>query len=230
MARKRKPLPLFEEIEIETTASEGKSLARVNDKVLFVTNAVPGDVADVQVHKKRRKYFEGKAVKFHKLSDKREDPFCSHFGTCGGCKWQFFKYEEQLKAKHQQVIDNLERIGKLELNNVSNILPAPETTYYRNKLEYTFSSSRWLTEDEINSKKDINDRNALGFHIKGMYDKILDIDHCHLQREPSNDIRLAIKDFAQNNNLEIFRFKGTEGFFEESHNQNFRKMVKLWSF
>jgi len=212
VSRKRKPLPLFEKVEITATAAEGKSLARVEDRVLFVTNAVPGDVADVQVFKKRRKYMEGRAVHFHEYSTQRAEPFCDHFGTCGGCKWQFFKYEEQLKAKHQQVIDNLERIGKLELNNVTDILPAPDTRYYRNKLEFTFSASRWPTEEEIKSETEIDQRNALGFHIKGMYDKILDIDHCHLQADPSNDIRNEIRSYAIEKGLEFFNLRNQKGF------------------
>ena len=211
MGRNRKPLPLIEKVTVSGAAAEGKAIARHDNKVIFITNAVPGDIVDVQVLKKRKSYMEGKAVHFHTYSPKRAEPFCSHFGTCGGCKWQFLKYEDQLIYKQQQVDDNLKRIGHLEFPEIRPILAAPATTYYRNKLEFTFSNKRWLSEKEINSGDEINGRDALGFHIRGMFDKILDIDHCYLQKDPSNAIRLAIREYAIKEGYTFFDLRNQEG-------------------
>jgi len=191
-------LPLLERVEITGVAAEGKALARINDKVLFVPFAAPGDVLDVQVRKSRKQYMEGEVVKVHSLSPIRIDPFCAHFGVCGGCKWQHLPYEKQLAFKQQQVTDNLERIGKLDLEQVTvyPIAGSDKTTFYRNKMEYTFSNRRWLSRDEIDSERSIDDAEGLGLHVPRMFDKVLDIKKCWLQADPSNAIRLAIKEIA----------------------------------
>ncbi len=179
-ARKRKPLPFFENIEIIDAGAEGKAIAKPDGKVIFVNNAVPGDVADIQIFRKKKRFLEGKATKFHVLSDKREKPFCSHFGTCGGCKWQSMSYENQLHYKQKQVVDNLSRIGHLTLPEIQPILGSKETQYYRNKLEFTFTAKRWLTEDEI-GQDSVFQRNAVGFHVPGRFDAVLGVEHCYLQ-------------------------------------------------
>ncbi|MDL2221975.1 23S rRNA (uracil(1939)-C(5))-methyltransferase RlmD [Parabacteroides sp. OttesenSCG-928-N08] len=196
MARKKKQLPLLEEVTITDVAAEGKALARVNDMVVFVPFVAPGDVVDIQITRKKNSYAEGKAVKFHHYSSERTAPFCSHFGVCGGCKWQHLPYSAQLKFKHQQVIDNLTRIGKVDLGEVSPIIGSEKTTYYRNKLEFTFSNKKWLTDEEVASGVAFDNMNGLGFHIPGMFDKVLDIDTCWLQSDLSNRIRLAVKDYC----------------------------------
>ncbi|WP_452600434.1 23S rRNA (uracil(1939)-C(5))-methyltransferase RlmD, partial [Pontimicrobium sp. MEBiC01747] len=173
--------------------------------------AVPGDVVDVQTFKKRKAYYEGKAIAFHKLSDKRVTPACEHFGTCGGCKWQDMGYEHQLFYKEKEVTNNLTRIGHIELPEVTPILGSKAQYFYRNKMEFSFSDSRWLTIEEVQSDEDLGDRNALGFHIPGMWDKILDIKTCHLQADPSNAIRNAVKEFAIKNELEFFNTRNQTG-------------------
>lgn len=211
MGRKRVK-PFFEAVEVVDAAAKGKSVAKAPDgKVIFLSNAIPGDVVDVQTHKKRKAYYEGKATNFIKYSDKRVEPKCEHFGTCGGCKWQNMGYESQLFYKQQEVTNNLERIGKVELPEVTPILGSKEQYYYRNKMEFSFSDSRWLSLEEINSDSKIDDRNALGFHIPGMWDKILDLNACHLQADPSNAIRLAVKDFATKNNMPFYNARRQEG-------------------
>ncbi|PXY01775.1 23S rRNA (uracil(1939)-C(5))-methyltransferase RlmD [Marinifilum breve] len=212
MGRRRNRKPLLQNIKIEKLAAEGKAIAKVDEKVLFVTNVIPGDVVDVQVTKKRKSYMEGNPVFFHEHSPLKKDAFCEHFGVCGGCKWQNLPYEEQLKFKQQEVIDNLERIGKVELPEVNDILASAKTEFYRNKLEYTFSSKRYLTNEEIASGEDLNRTPAVGFHVPRLFDKIVDINKCHLQPEPSNAIRLAIKDFAFANDLSFFDIRNHEGF------------------
>jgi len=212
MVRKSRKKPLFTEVEVLETAAEGKSLAKVNEKVLFIPQTVPGDVVDVQVTRKRKKYMEGRVVKFHKYSEKRVEPFCEHFGVCGGCKWQFLSYEDQLSNKQQTVVDALQRIGKIELPEIKPILAAPETTFYRNKLEFTFSNKEWLTQEQIESDKEFKSRNALGFHVPGRFDKVLDIKKCWLQEDPSNDIRNWVRDYAIKNNLEFFDLRDQHGF------------------
>jgi len=169
----RRNLPIFKEVEIVATASEGKSIAKVDGKVIFVQFAAPGDIVDIKVVKKKKAYLEAKIVKVHKLSDKRIEPKCSHFTVCGGCKWQHLPYSEQAKFKHQQVKDQLERIGKIDTSSMSPILAAPEDYYYRNKLEYTFSNLAWLTEFSKDIEFSERNMNALGFHIPGMFDRIL---------------------------------------------------------
>ena len=212
MGRNRKKKPLLENVEIIKLAAEGKAIAKVDDKVVFVTNVIPGDVVDVQVTKKRKSFMEGHPVVFHKYSDLRVDAFCEHFGICGGCKWQNLPYEEQLKFKQQEVLDNLSRIGKIDLPEANPILPSAKTEFYRNKLEFTFSNKRYLTFDEINSEDEIARTPALGFHVPRLFDKIVDINKCHLQAEPSNAVRLAIKDYAFANDLSFFDIRNQEGF------------------
>lgn len=210
--RKKKTRQLFEKIEVIDAGAKGKSVAKAPDgRVIFLTNAIPGDVVDVQTTKKRRAYFEGNATNFHKLSDKRTKPVCEHFGVCGGCKWQHMDYEHQLFYKQKEVENNLTRIGGIQLPEVSPILGSKEQYFYRNKMEFSFSDSRWLTMEELQSDTIFEDKNALGFHIPGMWDKILDIKKCHLQKDPSNTIRLWIKDFAEKHNFQFYNPRNQTG-------------------
>jgi 23S rRNA (uracil1939-C5)-methyltransferase len=210
--RKKEKSFVIENIKVESFAAEGKCIARYNEKVVFIEGVVaPGDVIDIQITKERNNYMEGKPVAYHVLSTMRTQPFCQHFGICGGCKWQHIPYETQTIQKQQQVTDNLQRIGKVILPDIQPILPSAQTTFYRNKLEFTFSDSRWLTSEEIASGNEFN-RNALGFHIPGRYDKILDINHCYLQADPSNEIRLAVKKYAIENNFSFFNQYKMQGF------------------
>lgn len=210
MGRGKKPL--LENVEIKKIAAEGKSIAYIDEKILFVPNTVPGDVVDVQVTRKRKSFLEGFVVKTHKLSELRTPPFCPHFGICGGCKWQNLPYEMQLQFKQQEVIDNLERIGKMELQNIFPILGSALTTLYRNKLEFTFSNQRFLTREEIGQEMDIERTPALGFHVPGLFDKVVDIDTCYLQGGFSNEIRNFIKEYALIHRLEFFNIRNQEGF------------------
>ena len=196
MARKKANYPLIESLEIVSVAAEGKALGRYNDVVVFVPMAVPGDVVDVQVRSKRRRFMEGYIVHFVKKSPMRVDPVCEHYGVCGGCKWQHLPYEEQLRFKQEQVTDQLARIGKVDLPAVSPIIGSEKTFFYRNKLEFTFSSKRWLTDEEVASGTEFADNEALGFHIPNMFDKVLDIRKCWLQADPSNPIRMAVREFC----------------------------------
>lgn len=204
---------IFTKVTVIDAGAKGKSVAKSPDgRVIFLTNAIPGDVVDVQTFKKRKAYFEGTAIRFHQLSPKRTTPKCQYFGTCGGCKWQNMGYEHQLYYKQKEVENNLTRIGHLSLPEVSPILGCDNPYFYRNKMEFSFSNNRWLTKEEINSTNDVGDKNALGFHIPGMWDKILDINECWLQAEPSNTIRNAIKAYAISNDLEFFDPKKQSGF------------------
>ncbi|AIM59142.1 RNA methyltransferase [Cellulophaga geojensis KL-A] len=204
MRRKTKRV-VFENVEVVDAGAKGKTIGKAPDgRVIFLNNAVPGDVVDVQTTKKRKAYFEGTAINYHTLSDKRTEPQCEHFGVCGGCKWQHMGYEHQLFYKQKEVENNLTRIGHLQLPAITPILGSEKQYFYRNKMEFSFSDSRWLTLDEVKSDKEIEDRNALGFHIPGMWDKILDIKKCHLQADPSNAIRLETKEFATKNNMTFF--------------------------
>ncbi len=212
MSRRKSRKQIFEHVEVIDAGAKGKTIAKAPDgKVIFLPNAVPGDVIDVQTFKKRKAYYEGKAITFHKLSDKRTAPICEHFGTCGGCKWQDMAYEHQLFYKQKEVTNNLTRIGHVELPEVTPILGASNQYFYRNKMEFSFSDSRWLTVDEIQSDEDLGNRNALGFHIPGMWDKILDVKKCHLQADPSNAIRNAVKQFAIDNGLDFFNTRNQTG-------------------
>lgn len=210
--RRKNNRQTFEHVEVIDAGAKGKSVGKIPDgRVVFLSNAVPGDVVDVMTTKKRKAYFEGVATNFHTLSNRRTEPVCQHFGTCGGCKWQHMGYEHQLYFKQKEVENNLKRIGHLDLPEISPILGSEREYFYRNKMEFSFSNSRWLTQDEINSGTDIEDRNALGFHIPGMWDKILDIKKCHLQQDPSNAIRLEVKSFANINGLSFFDPRKQEG-------------------
>jgi 23S rRNA (uracil1939-C5)-methyltransferase len=211
MARKRKELPLLEGVKITGVAAEGKAIAKVDGMALFVPFAAPGDVADIQLTRKKSSFAEGRVVRFQSLSPVRSEPFCQHFGVCGGCKWQHLPYEEQLRHKQQQVLDNLTRIGKIALPEISPILGAPQTTFYRNKMEYTFSNKRWLTEEEIHSDKQFAQMNALGFHIPGMFDKVLDIDKCWLQDDLANQIRNSIRSFCLEQGYSFFDLRNQQG-------------------
>lgn len=214
MSRNKKPLPLLENVEVIDAGAEGKAIARVNEMVVFIGNAVPGDVGDVQVTFKKKNFMEGTMVQLHKQSAKRTEPFCEHFGVCGGCKWQNMEYKHQLFYKQKQVEDNLVRLGKIELPDIFPILPSANTKYYRNKLEYTFSNFRWLTAEDMQDRenKSQEDMNALGYHIPKRFDKILDIKHCYLQKDPSNAIRAAVKEYALDNHLEFFDLRAQTGF------------------
>lgn len=199
MAKKKRDLPLIEGLEITTLAAEGKAMGKYNDIVVFVPLTVPGDVVDVQVRNHRRRFMEGVVVRYVKKSPLREDAVCEHFGVCGGCKWQNLPYPEQLRFKQEQVYDQLSRIGKITLPEISPILGSAKTTFYRNKLEYTFAPRRWMTYEEITSDADIEPGSALGFHIPGKFDKVLDINKCWLQPDPSNAIRLETKRYCEEN-------------------------------
>jgi 23S rRNA (uracil1939-C5)-methyltransferase len=204
---------VFNTIEVLDAGAKGVSVAKAPDgKVIFLTNAVPGDVVDVQTFKKRKSYYEGKAIHFHQLSAFRTTPVCSHFGVCGGCKWQNMLYSQQLAYKHNEVFNNLKRIGKIAMPELEPILGSEKQFFYRNKMEFGFSNARWMTEQEINSEENFENKNALGFHIPKMWDKILDITECHLQQDPSNAIRNEIRDFAIKNNLSFFNPRAHEGF------------------
>ncbi len=211
MARKKKELPLLEKITITDVAAEGKALAKVNDLVVFVPYVVPGDVVDLQVKRKKNKYAEAVAVKFHEYSPKRAVPFCQHYGVCGGCKWQCLSYEDQIKYKQKQVTDNLTRIGKVELPETSPILGSEKTEFYRNKLEFTFSDKRWLTEEEVKADVQYDQMNAVGFHIPGAFDKVLAIEKCWLQDDISNQIRNTIRDYAYEKGLAFYNIRNHEG-------------------
>ncbi|RUA18890.1 MAG: 23S rRNA (uracil(1939)-C(5))-methyltransferase RlmD [Flavobacteriia bacterium] len=210
--RRKNKRQTFEHVEVIDAGAKGKSVGKAPDgRIIFLSNAVPGDVVDVMTTKKKSAYFEGVATHFHKLSDKRTTPECQHFGTCGGCKWQHMGYGHQLYFKQREVKNNLKRIGNLELPGISPILGSEKEYFYRNKMEFSFSNSRWLTQKEIVSDRDFEDRNALGFHIPGMWDKILDIKKCHLQQDPSNAIRLEVKKFAVENGLAFFDPRNQNG-------------------
>lgn len=211
MARKKKELPLLEKVTITDVAAEGKAVAKVNELVIFVPYVVPGDVVDLQVKRKKNHYAEAVAVKFHEKSPLRTEPFCSHFGVCGGCKWQCLSYEEQLKYKQKQVFDNLTRIGKVELPEFRPILSSEKTRFYRNKLEFTFSNKRWLTEEEVKQDVKYDQMNAVGFHIPGAFDKVLAIDKCWLQDDISNQIRNAVRDYAYAHDFPFFDLRTQEG-------------------
>ena len=255
MARKKKILPIFENATISDVASEGKAVAKINDVVIFVPFAVPGDVVDLQVVKKKRQYMEARVLKFHTYSENRQEAVCQHYGVCGGCKWQILPYSEQIKYKQQQVVDNLTRIGKIELPPPTSpalrapspqereigkgffpILGSAKTEFYRNKLEFTFSNKRWRTYEEMKSAPVVEalavaealeatvvstlrepqcpsaTNNAVGFHIPGMFDKVLDIEKCWLQDDISNQIRNEFRSYALENKLTFFDIRNKEGF------------------
>ncbi|NQX81034.1 MAG: 23S rRNA (uracil(1939)-C(5))-methyltransferase RlmD [Flavobacteriaceae bacterium] len=211
MGRKKKN-QIFTELEITDAGAKGKTIAKAPDgRVIFVSNGVPGDIVDIRTGKKRKAYYEGVAINFHKYSDKRTEPVCEHFEHCGGCKWQHMNYDSQLFYKEKEVINNLKRIGHLEIENELPIKGCDEIYFYRNKMEFSFSSSRWLTFEEIDSDQEIEDRNGLGFHVAGMWDKVLDIKKCHLQEDPSNEIRNCVRKFSIENDISFYNPRHQEG-------------------
>ena len=209
MSRKMKH-KVITQLTIERIATEGKCLGYHEGKVVFVSNVAPGDVVDVRITKGKSSFMEGEAVHFHSYSKDRIEPFCAHFGTCGGCKWQHITYDLQQEYKRQQVVDQFQRIAKVTVPEVAPILASANTQYYRNKLDFTFSNSRWLTREEINSEQEF-ERNALGFHIPKMFDKIIDIDHCYLQGGFSNDIRNELRQFARQEGLTFYAIRNQVG-------------------
>lgn len=211
MAKKKKELPLLENITITDIAAEGKALTKVNDWVIFVPYVVPGDVVDLQITRKKNHYAEAVATKIHEYSPKRVEPYCQHYGICGGCKWQCLAYEEQIRYKQQQIVDNLTRIGKIELPEISSIIGSSKTLFYRNKLEFTFSNKRWLTEEEIKKNVTYEQMNAVGFHIPNAFDKVLAIEKCWLQDDISNRIRNAVRDYAYEHDYSFFNLRTQEG-------------------
>jgi 23S rRNA (uracil1939-C5)-methyltransferase len=203
---------ILEGLEVTDTSSEGKAVARYDQMVVFIDGAVPGDTVDVIVHRKKNSYAEGKAINIVKPSEHRTQPACEHFGTCGGCKWQSLNYQQQLIYKEKYVKDAFDRIGKLSYPFIEPILANEKPYFYRNKLEFSFSNKKWLTVEEIKSNAPIENRNALGFHIPGLFDKILDIENCYLQAEPSNAIRLFVRDYSLRNGLTFFDIREKSGF------------------
>ena len=212
MTRKRIDL-LLENVTIEAVAAEGKALAHVDGMVVFVDFAVPGDVVDIQVFKKKKNYMEGFIKRIVKPSEHRLEPFCPHFGVCGGCRWQPLPYSMQLEAKRQQVEDQLIRIGHLDVPEIRPTLPSPQTQLYRNKLEFSASASRWILNGENPEEIPPQDRCGLGFHVSKFFDKVLDIKECHLQKEPSNAIRLFVKQFCLDHGYEFYNIRENRGFF-----------------
>lgn len=209
---RRKELPLLTKVRIADIGAEGNAIARVDNQVIFVPMLIPGDIVDIRIKKKRKKYMEGTVVRFHEYSADRIKPRCIHFGVCGGCKWQHLPYHLQLFYKEKQVKDSLIRIGKVDIPEINPIIGSGETFLYRNKLEYTFSDRRWLTREEVISDNDFIKEDALGFHIPGLFDKVLDIKECHLQPEPSNAIRDAIRRYAHKKYLPFFNLRQQSGF------------------
>ena len=210
MKKVRTEIKTLQNIHVIDIAEEGKGVGKTDDLVIFIDKAVPGDIVDVELMKKKRNYYEARIKTLVKPSDLRTQPFCQHFGTCGGCKWQHMTYDAQLQFKQKSVTDALTRIGKVDVAGIEPILPSKETTYYRNKLEYTFSDKRWLTLEDMASEETM-EMNALGFHIPGRFDKILDIEHCYLQADPSNTIRNELRNYTLSQNLSFYNLKNHEG-------------------
>ena len=211
MRGKRKNIVL-QELTVEDYAAEGKSLARSDGKVIFMEGVVPGDVVDVRLLKNKKDWAEGSVLKFHRFSSDRVDPFCPHFGVCGGCQWQMLPYEKQLEYKHRQVEEVLKRIGKVTLPPFQRIIGAEDTRYYRNKLEYTFGNKRYLRMEELGQEGISGEQDVAGFHARGLFDKVVDIQKCFLQEEPTNEIRLAVKAFAKENEWEFYDIRQHRGF------------------
>lgn len=212
MSRKRKELPVLPEIEITGVAAEGKSIARFNDMVIFIPFGAPGDIADIKIDRKKHSYAEGHIERLITPSPIRTQPRCEHFTVCGGCRWQHLPYEYQLKCKQQQVTDALTRIAKVELPEISPIIGSKETWHYRNKMEYTFSNKKWLTFDQLRSGEEFPDRDAAGFHIPGAFDKVLDINRCHLQDDFGNRLRNFVKDYGKAEGMSFYDLKSNSGF------------------
>ncbi len=212
MAKNKKPHPILTNVTITDIAAEGKAIAKVNDVVVFVPFVVPGDVVDLQVTRKKSHFMEARPILFHSYGEQRTGAVCEHYGICGGCKWQILPYTEQIRYKQKQVVDNLTRIGKIELPEITPILGSARTEFYRNKLEFTFSNKRWRTNEEIAEGKVFETMNAVGFHIPGQFDKVLDINKCWLQTEDSNEIRNEIRRYALENSLTFFDLRNQDGF------------------
>lgn len=210
MSRSKKSKPVLLGVTVADMAAEGKSICRVDDQVVFITGAVPGDVVDIQITKKRSNYCEGFVTNFVSYSPIRTEPFCKYFGKCGGCKWQFIPYEKQVEYKEREVINNLRRIGHVELPENLPILPSVKNEYYRNKLEFTYSNKRWLTNEEL-ANPEIAKTPGVGFHVPGLFDKVVDIEDCHLQAEPSNSIRNWTRDYAFANDLTFYDLRERTG-------------------
>lgn len=210
--RKKKKNIVLEKLLVEDYAAEGKSLAKLEGKVIFIESVVPGDVVDVRLGKNKKDWAEGVPLQFHSYSADRVKPFCSHFGVCGGCQWQMLPYEKQLQYKHRQVEETLKRIGKVALPPFLPIVGATETKYYRNKIEYTFGNKRFLLKEELSDESISGQQNVAGFHAKGLFDKVVDIETCYLQAEPTNAIRLAIKNFAISHNWSFYDIREHHGF------------------
>jgi 23S rRNA (uracil1939-C5)-methyltransferase len=208
---RKKNLPIIENLEIIDITSEGQSIAKVENMIVFIPGMIPGDIVDVQIKRKRRNYMEGYVIRMKQESHLRIQPFCSHFGVCGGCKWQNLPYEQQLFYKQKQVADNLQRIGKVDIPEINPIIGSAEQQYYRNKLEYTFSETRWLNQSEIAEKEKITDWKALGFHIPGKFDRILAIQECYLQDDISNHIRNDIREFTKQHNFSYYHQRENRG-------------------
>lgn len=208
----RRKKVVLHNVVMQSYAAEGKSLARIDGKVIFVENTIPGDEVDVLLKKNKKDYGEGIPLHYHNYSTMRVDPFCQHFGVCGGCQWQMLPYEKQLDFKQQQLTDNLKRIGKIELPEINKIAGADKTTRYRNKLEYTFSTKRYLLSEEINNPAISSDENVAGFHARGYFDKVVPIIECHLQEEPTNYIRLAIDNYAKEHHISYYDIRNHTGF------------------
>lgn len=212
MGKKNTDRTIFEDVVVTDAGAKGVSVAKAPDgRVIFLPNVVPGDVVDVQTFRKRKSYFEGKAIRIKQYSPWRTEPACAHFGVCGGCKWQNMQYDRQLHYKQNEVLNHLQRIGKVELPEFEPILGSGQRYFYRNKMEFSFSNARWLTESEVAAGGEVNTRDALGFHIPKMWDKILDIDKCWLQQDPSNAIRNELRQFAKENGLDFFNPRQHEG-------------------
>jgi 23S rRNA (uracil1939-C5)-methyltransferase len=209
--RKKKNI-ILEKVLVEDYAAEGKSLARVDGKVIFIEGVVPGDVVDVQLQKSKKDWAEGRPLRFHSYSPERVQPFCVHFGVCGGCQWQMLPYEKQLEYKQQQVKDNLQRIGKIKLPEILPIAGADETRYYRNKIEYTFGNKRYLLKEEIGDVSISSEQDVAGYHVRGLFDKVVDIQQCHLQAEPTNALRLAVRDFGRQHGYSFYDIRNHHGF------------------
>ena len=211
VSRRRKNLPKYEQVSITDVAAEGKAIAKINEVVVFVEGVVPGDVVDIQISKKRRRFMEGRVTHFHTYSSERSTAFCKHFGICGGCKWQILPYEKQLFYKQKQVTDQITRIGHCNVEEYVPILGSKHTQFYRNKLEFSFSNKRWKTYEEIAEDKEIPQENALGFHVPRLFDKIVDIEKCYLQEEPSNEIRNFVREYALEHNISFFDIRNHTG-------------------
>ena len=211
MSRKKKNIVL-PQVLVENYAAEGKSLARVDGKVIFIEGAVPGDRVDVQLGRSKKDWAEGRAIRFHGYSEQRVDPFCAHFGVCGGCQWQMLPYSLQLQYKEQQVRDHLERIDRVPLTGMRPIVGAASTRHYRNKIEYTFGNKRYLKREELSNPEISGQQDVAGFHARGLFDKVVDIEECHLQGEPTNELRRVIRDWGRNKGVAFYDIRQHQGF------------------